>query len=55
VFIRRSSSRFYIISVFVDDFNIIDHTKNIDEAKMEFEMKDFGRTKICLGLELEKL
>jgi hypothetical protein len=38
----------------VDDLNIIGHTKDIDEAhnhlKTEFEMKDLGRTKFCLGL-----
>jgi hypothetical protein len=59
VFIRRSSTRFYIISVYVDDLNIIGHTKNIDEdhnyLKIEFKMKDLGRTKFCLGLQLEHL
>jgi hypothetical protein len=50
---------FYIISVYVDDLNIIGHTKDIDEArnhlKTEFEMTDLGRTKFCLGLQLEHL
>jgi hypothetical protein len=59
VFIRRSSTGFCIISVYVDDLNIIGHTKNIDEAcnhlKMEFKMKDLGRAKFCLGLLLEHL
>jgi hypothetical protein len=45
--------------VYVDDLNIISHTKDIDEAcnylKMEFEMKNLGRTKFCLGLQLEHL
>jgi hypothetical protein len=43
----------------VDDLNITDHTKDIDEAcnhlKIEFDMKDFGRTKIFLRLQLEHL
>jgi hypothetical protein len=43
----------------VDDLNIIGHTKDIDEArnhlKMEFKIKDLGKTKIYLGLELEQL
>jgi hypothetical protein len=43
----------------VDDLNNIGHTKDIDEArdhlKIEFEMKDLGRTKFCLGLQLEHL
>jgi hypothetical protein len=41
----------------VVDLNIIGHTKDIDEArnhlKTEFEMKNLGRTKFCLGLQLE--
>jgi hypothetical protein len=54
VFIRKSTTRFCIISVYVDDLNIIGHAKNVDEAhnhlKTEFKMKDLGRTKFCLGL-----
>jgi hypothetical protein len=48
VFIRKSNTAFCIISVYVDDLNIIGHTKDIDEAhnhlKKEFEMKDLGKT-----------
>jgi hypothetical protein len=59
VFIIRSSTRFCIISVYVDDLNIIGHIKDIDEAhnhlKIEFEMKDLDKTKFCLGLQLEHL
>jgi hypothetical protein len=55
VFIRRSSTRFCIILVYVGELNIIGHTKDIDEVcnhlKTEFEMKDLGRTKFCLGLQ----
>jgi hypothetical protein len=54
VFIRKSTTEFCIISVYVDDLNINGHTKDIDEAynhlKTEFKMKDLGRTKFCLGL-----
>jgi hypothetical protein len=32
VFIRKFITGFYIISIYVDDLNIIDHVKNIDEA-----------------------
>jgi hypothetical protein len=39
--------------------NIIGHTKDIDETrnylKTESEMKNLGRTKICLGLQLDHL
>jgi hypothetical protein len=49
VFIKKSSIGFYIISVYVDDLNIISHKFDIDEAcnllKMEFKMKDLGKTK----------
>jgi hypothetical protein len=54
VFIRKFSTGFCIISVYVDDLNIIGHAKDIDEArnylKKEFEMKDLGKTKFCLSL-----
>ena len=59
VFIKRSSSGFCIISVYVDDINIIGNTQNIDETrnhlKTEFEMKDLGKTKFCIGLQIEHL
>jgi hypothetical protein len=59
VFIHKSSTGFYIISVYVDDLNIIGTKLGINEAqdhlKMEFEMKDLGKTKFCLDLQLEHL
>ena len=59
VFIQRSSTGFCIISVYVDDLNIIGNTQDIDEAcshlKTEFDMKDLGKTKFCLGLKIEHL
>jgi len=45
--------------MYVDDLNIIGHKQDIDEAckhlKLEFEFKDLGKTKFCLGLQLEHL
>jgi len=45
--------------VYVDDINIIGNPQNIDEArnhlKMDFEMKDLGKTKFCIGLQIEHL
>jgi hypothetical protein len=45
--------------VYVDDLNIIGTELDINEArdhpKMEFEMKDLGKTKFCLDLQLEHL
>ncbi|WVZ93868.1 hypothetical protein U9M48_039821, partial [Paspalum notatum var. saurae] len=57
VFIQRSQNGFCIISAYVDDLNIIGTHEEIEEAssylKSEFEMKDLGKTKFCLGLQLE--
>jgi hypothetical protein len=57
VFIRKSNKGFCIVSVYVDDLNIIGTTEDIEEAssylKSEFEMKDLGKTKYCLGLQIE--
>jgi hypothetical protein len=59
VSIKKSTSGFCIISVYVDDLNIIGSDIDINEArhhlKTEFEMKDLGKTKFCLGLQLEHL
>ena len=59
VFIKKSTDGFCIISVYVDDLNIIGTTRDIEKAsaylKIEFEMKDLGKTKFCLGLQLEHL
>jgi hypothetical protein len=45
--------------VYVDDLNIISNQQDIDEAcnhlKTEFEVKDLGKTKFSLGLQLEHL
>ena len=56
VFIKKSRTGFCIISVYVDDLNIIGSPKDIEarkQLKREFEMKDLGKTKYCLGLQLE--
>jgi hypothetical protein len=59
VFIKKSSKGFCIISVYVDDLNIIGNATDITVARnhlmMEFEMKDLGNPKFCLGLQLEHL
>ncbi|KAL0430677.1 UNVERIFIED_CONTAM: Retrovirus-related Pol polyprotein from transposon TNT 1-94 [Sesamum radiatum] len=57
LFIKRTESRFVIIAVYVDDLNIIGSPEEIrraaDYIKSEFEMKDLGTTKYCLGLQFE--
>ncbi|WCJ40675.1 Retrovirus-related Pol polyprotein from transposon RE1 [Euphorbia peplus] len=59
VFIRKSGSDFSIISIYVDDLNIIgtpeEIPKAIDSLKKEFEMKDLGKTKFCIGLQIDHL
>jgi hypothetical protein len=59
VFIKKSCDGFCVISVYVDDLNIIGMTRDVAEAmaylKTEFEIKDLGKTKFCLGLQLEHL
>ena len=57
--LKKSSTGFCIISVCVDHLNIISNEPDINEAhhhlKTEFEMKDLGQTKFCLGLQLEHI
>jgi hypothetical protein len=59
VFIHKSSTRFCIISVYVDDLNIISTELDINEArdylKTEFKMKDLVKTNFSLGLQSEHL
>ena len=59
VFTKKSDDGFCIISVYVDDLNIVGTARDIEEAmaylKAEFEMKDLGKTKFCFGLQLEHL
>ena len=57
VFIKKVATGFAIIVVYVDDLNLIgtfeELIKTIDYLKKEFEMKDLGKTKYCLGLQIE--
>jgi len=57
VFIKKTTSGCVIIAVYVDDLNIIGTDEEIKEVisylKQEFEMKDLGKTKYCLGLQIE--
>ncbi|CAM9000605.1 unnamed protein product [Rhodiola kirilowii] len=55
--LKQSDSGYVIIAVYVDDLNIIGTPEEIqltaDYLKSEFEMKDLGTTKYCLGLQFE--
>jgi hypothetical protein len=59
VFIKKSESGFAIVAVYVDDLNLVgtpeELTKTADYLKNEFEMKDLGKTKFCLDLQIEHL
>ncbi|XP_070013532.1 uncharacterized mitochondrial protein AtMg00810-like [Nicotiana sylvestris] len=52
-----SRSEFVIIAMYVDDLNIIrtsgELPKAVDCLKKQFQMKDLGKTKFCLGLQIE--
>jgi len=59
IFIKKMTSEFVILNVYVDDINLIGTPKELQKAieylKKEFEMKDLGKTKLCLGLKIEHL
>ena len=59
VFINITISKFVVLDVYVNEINLIGNPielqKAIDYLKNEFEMKDLGRTKLCLGLQIEHL
>ena len=54
IFIRRHKSKCVIITVYVDDFNIVRTPEELQNIvyylKKEFEMKKFRISKFCLGL-----
>ena len=54
IFIKKSKTGFAIIAIYVDDLNLIgtpeELTRTENYLKREFEMKDLGKTKFCLGL-----
>jgi hypothetical protein len=64
VFIKRSQTGFCIISVYVDNLNIIGYQQDIDEAckylKTEFELKDlpslstFRLESLCINLPMSR-
>ena len=57
VFIKKSKFGLTITAVYVDDLNLIGTPKELTKAanylKKEFEMKDLGKTRYCLGLQIE--
>ena len=59
IFIKKSKSKFAIVAVYVKDLNLVGTleklTKIANSLKNEFEMKYLGKTKFCLGLQIEHL
>ncbi|PHT90557.1 hypothetical protein T459_05670 [Capsicum annuum] len=59
IFIKKTTSDFVILVVYVDDINLIGTPIELQRAiyylKKEFEVKDLGNTKLCLGLQIEHL
>ena len=57
VFIKKITIGFAIIVVYVNDMNLIgtleELIKTTNFLKNEFEMKDLGKIKYCLGLQIE--
>ena len=58
-FIKKLESGFAIITVYVDDLNLVGTSKELTKIanylKNEFEMKDLGKKNFCLGLQIEHL
>ena len=57
VFIKKTKNGLAIIAVYVDDLSLIgtpeELIKTANYLKKEFEMKDLGKTRYCLGLQIE--
>ena len=56
---KKSEFGFAIVAVYVDDLSLVgtpeELTKTTNCLKNEFEMKDLGKTKFYLGLQIERL
>ena len=57
VFIKKTENGLAIIAIYEDDLNLIgtpeELIKTANYLKKEFEMKDLGKTRYCLGLQIE--
>ena len=58
LFIKKLLKGFAIVTVYVDDINLIGTSEELEETanylKKEFEIKDLGKTRFCLGLQIER-
>ncbi len=59
VLIKKSGQDFAIISIYIDDLNIIGIEKACKDAAttlcLEFEKKDFGPKSFCIGLQITQV
>jgi Reverse transcriptase (RNA-dependent DNA polymerase) len=59
IFVKGNAKNFVIISIYVDDLNLIGTENEINQTKAllnkEFEMKDLGEGSYCLGVEMERI
>ena len=57
IFIKESKIRSVIIDVYIDDLNLVGTLEELTiiekYLKREFEMKDFGKKKFCVGLQIK--
>lgn len=57
IFIKKSESRFIIVTIYVDDMNLIrvleKLIKVVQYLKKEFKINDLGKTKYCFILQIE--
>ena len=57
VFIKKTENGFVIIAVYVDELNLIgtpeELIKTSNYLRKEFEIKDLGKTRYCLDLQIE--
>ncbi|KAM0979765.1 hypothetical protein ACFX2C_015562 [Malus domestica] len=57
VLIKKSNIGFVIVAVYVDDMNLVGTLEELNRTaeylKSKSEMKDLGKTKYCLGLQIE--
>ena len=55
IFIKKLETGFVIVVVYVDDLNLIrtpEDTRTTKYLKKAFEMKDLGKTKFCLDMQI---
>lgn len=54
-FIKKYELNFIIIVVYVDDSNLIESLEKLSKVVRFIKMKDLGKTKLCICLQIEHL